>query len=247
MSTYGQFCPVARASEILAERWTPLVVRELLCGSRRFSELQRGVPLMSKSLLAERLKSLERAGILRSEPLANGRGHEYRLTDAGEELRPVVEGLGAWGWKWVKRSLAPEELDSGLLVLDMGRSFVADRLPAKRVVVRIDFTGIPRGRPARRAWWLKVERPEVEVCTEPPSPEVQLEIDADVEALTRFWLGHASLSHGVRTGRIVLRGPRPLADAFPRWFGVDGPDALRPNWARAVASRISAPESAMAK
>src|SRR5262245_54742176 len=125
MTSYGQFCPVARACEILAERWTPLIVRELLGGNRRFGEPPGGVPLMSKSLLAERLKSLERAGIVRSTPLPNGRGNEYALTEAGEELRPVVEGLGAWGWKWVKRSFSPEELDSGLLMLEMGRHFAA--------------------------------------------------------------------------------------------------------------------------
>jgi len=230
MTGYGQFCPVAKACEILAERWTPLLVRELLAGGRRFSELQRGVPLMSKSLLADRLKSLERSGILKSAPLANGRGREYSLTEAGEELRPIVEGLGQWGWKWVKRSLAADELDAGLLMLDMGRHFAGDRLPAKRVVARIDFSGLPRGRVARRTWWVSVERPEGEVCPDPPSFDVDLEIDADLAALTRFWLGRATLANGVRTGAIKMRGPRALVDAFPTWFGVDGASTLRRPW-----------------
>lgn len=231
MSGYGQFCPVARACEILAERWTPLVVRELLCGSRRFSELERGVPLMSKSLLAARLKSLERAGVVTSAPLANGRGREYRLTEAGEELRPIVEGLGLWGWKWVKRSLSPAELDAGLLMLDMGRNFAPERLPPERTLARIDLRGLPKGAASRRTWWIRVERPEGEVCLDPPAYDVELEIDADLEALTRFWLGLAPLSHGIRTGRIEMRGPRALVAAFPTWFGVDGVDAVRERWA----------------
>jgi DNA-binding HxlR family transcriptional regulator len=122
MSGYGQFCPVATASEVLAERWTPLVVRELLCGSHRFNELQRGVPLMSRSLLAKRLRELERAGVIERRRSADGRGHNYHLTEAGEELRPIIMGLGAWGQRWARSELSRADLDPRLLMWDMQRN-----------------------------------------------------------------------------------------------------------------------------
>jgi DNA-binding HxlR family transcriptional regulator len=143
MRGYGQFCPVAQAAEVITERWTPLVIRELLSGSHRFNDIQRGVPLMSPALLTKRLKNLELCAIIERRSLAGG-GHEYHLTQAGEELRPWVELMGVWGQRWVRRPVTPEEADPALLMWDMRRSINVEQLPDKRVVVRFDFRGRQR-------------------------------------------------------------------------------------------------------
>ena len=143
MKGYGQFCPVAKAAEIVAERWNPLILRELLCGSRRFSDLHRGVPLMSRTLLAGRLEQLENAGIVRSVARPRGRGREYHLTAAGEELRPLIECLGEWGQRWARAQVDRDDLDPGLLMWDIHRRVNLEALPPERVVVRFDFRGVP--------------------------------------------------------------------------------------------------------
>jgi DNA-binding HxlR family transcriptional regulator len=220
MKTYGQFCPVAKACEIVAERWTPLVLRELLCGSTRFSELQRGVPLMSRTLLAQRLRELEDAGVVASAPRARGRGREYRLTPAGEEVRSVIMGLGEWGQRWARRQIAPDDLDAELLAWDMHRRLNVDRLPAQRVVMRFDLRRVPRHQPGRRTWWLVLTRPEVDLCLKDPGFEVDLTLDADLAALTRVWMGDMPLQDALRAELIRPDGPRDLVRAFPSWFGL---------------------------
>jgi DNA-binding HxlR family transcriptional regulator len=220
MKGYGQFCPVAKACEIVAERWTPLVLRELLCGSTRFSQLQRGVPLMSRTLLAQRLRELEDAGVVASAPRARGRGREYRLTAAGNELRPLIESLGAWGQRWATRQLDPDDLDAELLAWDLHRRLNVERLPTQRVVVRFDLRGVPRRQPGRKTWWLVVARPEVDLCLKDPGYEVDLVVDADLGTLTRVWMGLVRLGDAMRAGSIRLDGPRALVQAFPSWLGL---------------------------
>jgi DNA-binding HxlR family transcriptional regulator len=220
MKGYGQFCPVAKACEVVAERWTPLVLRELLCGSTRFSQLQRGVPLMSRTLLAQRLRELEGAGVVTSTPRARGRGREYRLTSAGEELRPLIETLGAWGQRWATRRLTPDDLDAELLAWDLHRRLNVERLPSRRVVVRFDLRGVPRGQPGRRTWWLVLKQPDVDLCLKDPGYEVDLTVGADLAALTRVWMGSERFGDAVRAGHIELSGPRELVQAFPGWLGL---------------------------
>lgn len=220
MAGYGQFCPVAKACEVLAERWTPLVLRELLCGSTRFSELQRGVPLMSRTLLARRLRDLESAGVVRSAPKAVGRGREYHLTRAGEELRPVIEGLGVWGQRWAMDHLQPGDLDPALLGWDVHRRIVTERLPPQRVVVRFDFRAVPRRWHARRTLWLVLQRSGVDVCLKDPGFEVDVVVDADLPAFTRVWMGEVPMGDALRSGAVTLDGPRALVRALPSWLGL---------------------------
>ena len=220
MKGYGQFCPVAKACEIVAERWTPLVLRELLCGSTRFSELQRGVPLMSRTLLAQRLRELEDAGVVESVAKARGRGREYRLTPAGQEVRSLIEGLGQWGQRWARRRTDPADLDAELLAWDMHRRLNVDQLPDHRVVVRFDLRGVPRHQPGRKTWWLVLTRPEVDLCLKDPGFDVDLTIEADLLALTRVWMGDMRLQEAVRGELIRPEGPRELVRAFPSWFGL---------------------------
>lgn len=217
MRGYGQFCPVAKACEVVAERWSPLILRELLCGSRRFNEVQRGLPLISRTLLTQRLRELEDAGVIRSVPKSSGGGREYFLTQAGEELRPIIMGLGEWGQRWT-RELRREELDAGLLMWDIRRRLEIDRLPAERLVVRFDFVNVPRHQDARRTWWLVLLPPDVDLCLKDPGYEVNLRVTANLEAFVKVWMGDIRLTDAIGAGQVTLDGPRRLLQASPGWL-----------------------------
>jgi DNA-binding HxlR family transcriptional regulator len=217
MRSYGQFCPVAKAAEIVAERWTLLVVRELLAGSRRFNDLRRGVPLMSPSLLTKRLRELERSGIIERRPLDVGRGSSYHLTPAGEELRPVVQLLGAWGDRWVNHRIGPEDLDPAILMWDVRRRLVSEELPAREAVVCFCFREAHSG---RRWWWLVVNGDEVDLCLTDPGREVDLTVRASLEAMIRVWVGRLAVEDVLASGEVALDGSAELARSFPRWIGV---------------------------
>jgi DNA-binding HxlR family transcriptional regulator len=215
MHGYGQFCPVAVASEVFAERWTPLILRELLAGSRRFSEIRRGIPLISRALLAQRLRHLEDAGVIQSRPA--GRGREYRLSQAGAEFHGVIEGLGAWGQRWIHGRASAENLDATLLMWNVRRRLAVDRLPDRRIVVRFDFRGVPAGRGPATSW-LVASRQEIDVCLKDPGYGIDLVVAADLRAFTRVWLGDVSFDEAVRTRGVRLEGPRDLVRAFPGWL-----------------------------
>lgn len=231
MKTYGQFCPLAKACEVLAERWTPLVLRELLCGSTRFGEIHRGVPLMSRTLLVDRLRALEAAGVIRSMPLERGRGRAYHLTQAGEELRPLLAGLGRWGERWARRHLEVDDLDAGLLLWSMRAVARAPGDPERRVVVRIELTGLPRGQRMRHTWWLVLHRGAAELCLRHPGFDSDAVLRADLAALTLCYLGRASLAEQVRAGQLSFEGPRALVRELPSWLGFEGHDGRRDVWA----------------
>src|SRR5687767_10932777 len=164
MRSYGQFCPVAIAAETVTERWTPLVLRELLCGSTRFNDLRRGVPLMSPSLLSSRLRMLQRVGIVERREGENGTVH-YHLTPAGEELRPLIEALGAWGQRWARGDVRPEHLDASLLMWDVHRNVEQERLPDQRVVVHFRLRGSNDG---KSRFWLVLGAGEADLCLRDP-------------------------------------------------------------------------------
>jgi DNA-binding HxlR family transcriptional regulator len=218
MKGYGQFCPVAVASEIFAERWTPLILRELFSGSRRFNEIRSGMPLISRTLLAQRLHQLEDAGVIESSPLAGGRGREYRLTKAGAEFREVVERLGEWGQRHAAQQFARENLDPAMLMWAMHRRIDVSHLPAPRVVVRFEFRGVPPRCLQLRTAWLVLERSGVDVCMKDPGFEVDMTVRADVGALARVWAGHLAWAEAVRAGGIKLEGTRAVVQAFPGWL-----------------------------
>jgi DNA-binding HxlR family transcriptional regulator len=242
MKGYGQFCPVAKAAEVLAERWTPLVLRELTCGSTRFNDLRRGVPLMSSSLLSQRLKFLEQEGVIERRRAGSGRGSEYRLTDAGRELEPLIRTMGEWGARWVRSRLGPEDLDVALLMWDMKRSVRPEHLPRRRIVVAFEFAGAPRG---QSNWWLVNEQTEVDLCLNDPGYEVDLYIATDVRTMTAVWMGDASLQSAIASGALEAHGPTDLRRRLGDWLGLsafapirsqrpsppipDQPDHRRPN------------------
>ena len=213
MKTYGQFCPVAKASEIFAERWTPLIIRELLMGSRKFSELEIGMAHIPGSLLTQRLRTLEDAGVVERKTEGSSKRAEYHLTEAGADLFEVVRGLGDWGQKWVNHDIGEDDVDPALLVWDMHRRVNVDLLPEEKVVVQVTFNGAGKG-----DYWLILERPEPSVCMHDPGFDVDLFVNADTVAIHKAWMGMASLDEYVEDGLIEIDGLTSHVKAFPAWF-----------------------------
>lgn len=218
MKGYGQFCPIAVACETFAERWTPLILREILSGSRRFGQIRSGVPLISRSLLGQRLRELEDAGVIRSTPLARGRGREYRPTPAAEELGAVLERLGEWGQRWATSQFGAENIDLMMLMWDMRRRVDLKRLPARRVVVRFEFRAYPPRCHGYRTCWLILERQATDMCLKDPGFEVDLTVGADAATMARVWAGAVTFAQAVRSGGLRVDGPRDLVKAFPTWL-----------------------------
>jgi DNA-binding HxlR family transcriptional regulator len=215
MIDYGQFCTVARGAEVLGELWTPLVVRELLCGSRRFNEIHRGVPRMSATLLTQRLRKLESLGVVERRRVKGG--SEYHLTQAGEELRPIVVGLGHWGARWIGSRLEPKHLDAGFLMWDIRRFAQLDKFPAgQRVVIHFQFTDAPRG---ERTWWLVVENLTADLCRDDPGHEVSVVVESTVRALTEVWTGDSDPDQEIRAGKLSVLGAGRRGQTLWRWLG----------------------------
>lgn len=214
MSTYGQFCPVSKTAEILCERWTPLVLRELLCGSSRFTEIQRGVPLISPALLAKRLRQLQVAGIITRDGV--GAQSRYLVTEAGWELYPVIEAMGKWGQRWARSSYGPDELDPSLLMWDMRRMLQPAGLAEQGSVV-IEFW-IRDAAPGRSTYWLVVED-GIDLCMVDPGRDVDLRVNAELRSLTQVWMGDVTMAEAMTAGSIELLGAPQLASRFPGWLG----------------------------
>ncbi|WP_353645151.1 helix-turn-helix domain-containing protein [Mesorhizobium sp. WSM2239] len=210
---YGQLCPLAKASEILAERWTFLVIRQLLSGAARFNEIRRGVPLMSPSLLSQRLQRLEREGLVRREALASG--HHYRLTEAGRELAPIVHGLSRWGERWVLGHIDPRKPDVTALMWAMRRRVDPSVFEQGRVTVQFEFTDQPR---SKRFWWLVNEGTNVDLCPKDPGFEVDLYVVTDLEAMAQIWVGKLQLSTAMNAGHLECSGGQDLRRAFHSWL-----------------------------
>jgi DNA-binding HxlR family transcriptional regulator len=211
---YGQFCPVALASEVLAERWTLLVIRELLAGSRRFNDIRRGVPRLSGTLLKQRLQTLEHAGIVARKPIGRGRAWEYYPTESGLALKPVVSSIGEWGQRWA-RDIRPEDLDPGWLVWAMHRRLNTAAMPSGRTVIEIEFIDAPAN---QRRFWLVHCDGNVDVCLKDPGYDTAVHVSSRVRILAEVWRGIRSLKDALRAGSIHLLGPPDLCRAFPKWL-----------------------------
>ena len=213
MRSYGQYCPVSRASEILAERWTLLVLRNLLLGCSSFSEISGGVPGMSRSLLTSRLRALEDQGIVMSTPKRGRRGREYALTEAGRDLWSVIESLSSWGRRWIE--LQPEHSDpSFVLWAWIHVHLKRDVLPNRRVVVQFEFPDEPS---SHRRFWFLIEHGDAELCYSRPGFETDLQVTARSRPFTLWHVGRLSWRDAVRTRAIRVTGPRSLARALPTW------------------------------
>jgi DNA-binding HxlR family transcriptional regulator len=210
---YHQFCPVAKAMELLDERWTMLVIRELLLGSRHFNELRRGVPKMSPALLSKRLQTLTRAGVVeRSE--VNGRT-SYTLTESGKELNDVVESLGAWGVRWIP-ALGDEDLDPHLLMWDIRRNVPVEQWPRTRTVVAFRLSEVAN---KASSWWLVVADGEADVCDFDPDFEVTATVSCSLRTLTQIWRGDTAWSRALLDGSLSIDAPSSVRKAVPTWIG----------------------------
>jgi DNA-binding HxlR family transcriptional regulator len=220
--TYGQYCPIARGAEIFAERWTPLIIRNLYLGCGNFSEILEGAPGLSRTLLSQRLQQLEHLGVVKSAPKPEGRGHHYELTSAGHDLFKVCQSLGEWGARWLE--IAPENLDPFVALWSMCHALRRERLPDRRIVIRFDFlvrrsatreggTGGAR----RERYWLLIELGDTEICKTCPGGDEDLYITADAEAFVKWHAGQLTWAQATREGRIQLDGLPSLIRAFPTW------------------------------
>ncbi len=212
-SSYGQFCPVAKAMEVLDERWTLLVVRELLAGSSRFNEIRRGVPRMSPALLSKRLRTLERVGVVRRS--TSGRTTSYTLTESGQDLARVVEALGLWGMRWVG-DLGEDDYDPHLLFWDVQRTIPVDAWPRRRTVVRFVFDDVA-ARVSR--WWIVVDGDDIDVCDADPGHDVTASVHTGLRVLTRIWRGERPWPDAIRSGAVRIEAAPDVARVLPGWFG----------------------------
>lgn len=210
MKTYGQYCPIARSAEILAERWTPIIVRNLLVGCHTFSELYAGTPGIPKDTLIQRLELLERSGVVEREPNPKRRGSLYYLTPRGQDLKSVCDAMGNWGARWLE--IRPEHIDPGYVLWATSRLIDKERLPNTKTIVRVDLRDQPRLK-----FWLLLQHPQPELCTTYPGVPEDLVVTTDSETLVNWHLRKLSYEEAVEQRLIEVEGPRHLADAFPSW------------------------------
>jgi len=216
MKGYGQFCPIAKASEVLGERWTNLVVRELGAGSETFNDIRKGLPLMSPSLLSTRLKSLERSGIIERQD--DGVSVRYLLTPAGKELTTIIWQLGTWGHRWVRSDLSKDDLDPSVLVWDIHRNINTGFFKGQRNVIKIEFRDYSS---KFRFWWLVIKNDEVDVCMKEPGYDVDLLMSTDLKSLTAVWIGDTTIMRAMRDKLIEVSGSSHLKKNIAIWMGTN--------------------------
>jgi DNA-binding HxlR family transcriptional regulator len=209
MISYSQFCPVAKAAEVFGDRWIPIIMRELCFGTRSFGELLAAAPLISRTVLSQRLKQLEHDGVVYVEAKPKGKGHLYRLTPAGEDFRPIVELMSVWGQQWAQGLIGPDDLDPKMLLWGRRRQICPAEVPMEGFIIRFDFHGIPKSNRSPRYWWLVLRPDDIEVCLKaPPGREVDIVIATDLGVFTKVWLGYCGLVDAIKRGQISLHGSR---------------------------------------
>src|SRR5215470_3832425 len=214
MKGYGSYCPIAKAAEILTERWTLLLLRDLLLGARHFNDLRLSIPLIPPATLSKRLKSLQEAGVI--VHVRGGGSWEYRLTEAGTALKPFVDFAGEWGQRWVRSQLLRHELHPSTLMWDIHRFINTDHLPRRRTVIHFEFTDQRR----MKKWWLVIERGVVDVCLEDPGYDIDLGVYSDLRTLTEIFMGDLPLARAKSSERIALVGDVELIRSMAGWFGL---------------------------
>jgi DNA-binding HxlR family transcriptional regulator len=219
MYRYGEYCPLAKTTSVLGDYWTPLIIRELLHGRQHFNDLVRSLPDISRSLMAARLKGMERAGVIERHTGTGRSNTSYVLTDAGLALRPVLDAMSDWGERWTEREIPEEDMHPITSVCMLRARCDGAALPDKRVVVEI-ITSPPK---ASRSW-LVLENGIASLCVDHPGFEVNLIVKTDVSTLYAIWRDQLTVSQAASTGRIQVEGDKALSRAFPTWFGIARPD-----------------------
>ncbi len=216
MTSYGQFCPVSKATEIIGEKWTLLILRELLMGTSRFSEFERSMSRISPTVLNKRLKQLEEKGVIVKKRLSGQKGHEYRLTPMGKELEPLIEQIAIWGQRWARGQMSDDELDVELLMWDVHRRIHTASLPSGETVLSFSFKELTE----YSRWWLVISGDDIDLCTEDPGRDVDLYISSDLRAMIEVWLGDVEFKAAIRDRTITVVGDKSLIRGMEDWFGL---------------------------
>lgn len=217
---YKQFCPIAKGAEVVATRWTPLILRELMFGERSFNDIHRGVPLMSRALLVDRLRQLEDDGVIAKRARRGGKGYDWRLTKSGEALREVIAALGRWGLIYGRDRVRTDDLDSTVLMWALRRRVDREALPGRRIVIRFDLSGVPRCRTGLRLHWLVLEPGNVEVCYKDPGYPVDAIVLGEISALIAVYLGHSTWREATSRA-LAVRGEREVVRRLAAWLRLD--------------------------
>ena len=216
MTDYGQFCPVAKATELLGEKWMLLIIRELFLGTHRYNDFQRALSRISPTLLTKRLRQLEKAGVIVKKLPQGRRSHEYFLTPAGKELEPIVGQLASWGMRWAQSQLSDDELDVEFLMWDIRRRLQTDYLPDGETVLCFIFDGLPQF----DQWWLVVRDGEVDLCTENPGKDVDLYLRTTLRKLVEVWKGDLEIKMAIRNEVIKTQGNKTIEKSISDWLGI---------------------------
>lgn len=211
---YGQFCPIAKASEVIGEKWTILIIRELLMGGTRFNELQRGLSMISPTILAKRLNSLVDHNLVIKKKIPGQKGYEYFPTKSCKELQPVIKSLGEWGMRWARGNMLDTDYDVELLMLYLQRSIQRDRLVGNETVIRFKFTDIEES----SDWWVIADREAVDVCNKDPVKDVDVYFTSSVRTLVDIWMGDLSYKMAVRDGLLKVVGPKTMTRDIFTWM-----------------------------
>jgi len=224
MKSYGQFCPIAKACEALGERWTLLLIRELLCGSHRYNDFKRGLPLISPTMLSQRLNILQKRGLVEQRRSKDNKSREYHLTQAGRELEPIVMGLGEWGARWVRSQMSDDDLSVELLMWDMRRTINSSALPQGRTVLHFEFKDLNK---AYRNWWLLAEDGDIDLCVDDPGFDADVTFIGDLKTMTQLWLGDTTIPKAESSGKLVLSGTLQLIRNIPEWLVFSGFSSIK--------------------
>ena len=211
---YDQFCPISKAMDVLGERWTLLIIRELLTGGTRFSELQRGLGAISPSLLTKRLHQLEDEGLIVKRRIPGQRGFEYFPTEACEELFPAIEAIGIWGMRWARHQMADNDYDIQLLMTHLERSVQVDKLVGRETVIRFQFDDITE----HSSWWIVVEDNDVDVCIHDPGKEVDVYFNTSLKKMCQLWMGECSYKQAIADEELSLVGVPALTKKVESWL-----------------------------
>ena len=219
MKGYGQFCPIAKACEALGERWTLLLIRELLCGSHRYNDFKRGLPLISPTMLSRRLNALQERGLAERKRSNDQKSWEYHLTQAGRELEPIVMGLGNWGARWVRSQMSENDLSVELLMWDIRRTIDNSELPQGRTVLHFEFTDLSKN---YRNWWMLAENDEIDLCVDDPGYDPDISFSSKLKTMTQLWLGDTTLTKAQSNGYLKVSGTSRLTRSIPKWLVFSG-------------------------
>ena len=214
MIEYSQFCPVSKTAEVLGEKWTLLIIRELVLGATRFNQLQRCVPKISPTMLNKRLNELQAQNVIVRKRIPEQRGYEYQLTESGRELFPLILQMAQWGMRWARSDMSDEELNVELLMADIQRRIDCTKLPGGRTVLKFNYTDLDKF----SEWWLKVANGEVEICLDDPGHEVDVYFTTDLRTMTEVWMGDVSLHNAKDSGMLKIVGPSVLLKNIKSWF-----------------------------